>query len=185
MYFTLSDHLLTSHSFFWHLSCFFVFFSFVLSLFLSLFSTASGCKCPVCMNTVWGWRCSPKGSASWRLPRKSFSAWRPLSSSASVSQLASCLNNGLDVNSASEIRRDYGATVLQKIYEMNKVWESYCCVLALWSQCRWRAWRTSAALMNCGPPTSRSWTAWPATTERPPVRRDCFSSRSCWTISSR
>lgn len=52
--------------------------------FLSLL-TASGCKCPACMNTVWGWSYYPKGCACSRLPRRSSSAWRPWSSSASVS----------------------------------------------------------------------------------------------------
>lgn len=47
--------------------------------------SASGCSCPVCMNTVWGWSCFPRGSACWRSPRRSFSAWKPWSSSALVS----------------------------------------------------------------------------------------------------
>lgn len=57
---------------------------FPLFSFLSLL-TASGCKCPACMNTVWGWSYYPKGCACSRLPRRSSSAWRPWSSSASVS----------------------------------------------------------------------------------------------------
>lgn len=55
------------------------------------FLSASGCRCPVCMNTVWGWSCFPRGSACWRSPRRSSSAWRPWSSSASVSLLGQCL----------------------------------------------------------------------------------------------
>lgn len=73
----------------------------------------------------------------------------------------------------------------KRIDGRDNVCQSYCCVLALCSQCRWRARGTGTILMNCGPPTSGSWTAWRATTGRPPAHRGCFSSHSCWTTSSR
>lgn len=119
------------------------------------FHAASECICPACMKTVWGWSCCPRGSTCWRSPRRSSSAWRRWSSSVSVSLLGQISSEILERQvskwnrAAAECSHDGRAIV----------WESYCCVLGLWSQCQWRVRGASVVLMNCEPPTSRSWTA--------------------------
>lgn len=150
---------------------------------------ASGWKSPRCTSTAWAWGCSPRGSACWTSPRRSSCAWRPWSSSASVSLPPGAIVGKImgpgGLSQRLNDDQDGVQPYFKRIDGRDNVRQSYCCVLALCSQCQWRARGTGTILMNCEPPTSGSWTAWRATTGRPPAHRGCFSSHSCWTTSSR
>lgn len=58
----------------------------------------------------------------------------------SISESAGTMSQVICLMSSQRVKYDYSSniSILQRIDGMDKVCESYCCVLALWSQCQWR-----------------------------------------------
>lgn len=140
-----------------------------------LFASADiGCIFPPCMSTAYGWDTSHRSFCCCRSPRRSFSAWRPCSSSALVSTTVCAEHQYIKTNQWSCSReREQSQRVKQAVKT----------VFLCFHQSQLRVWRVRSTSMSCVSLTSTNSIGSLTIEWRPTVLRGSTNSPDSWTLS--